>query len=72
MSKNYGFYLLNIFANPARTTRAIIEGKRLLKITGYSFLIGSILYVIIVILGYHALGWSNFPHKQYYPHYLLK
>ena len=69
MSQNYGFYLLNIFANPKKVSRAIIEEKKLIKITLYSFLIGSALYIFIVLLGYQALGWGSFPYRLYYPHY---
>jgi len=69
MSKNYAFYLLNIFANPTKAARTILKEQKLTKITLYSFLIGSLLYIIIVLIGYQALGWGSFPYRQYYPYY---
>ena len=69
MTKNYGFYLLNIFRNPARASKAIKKEQNLTKITMYSFLIGSLFYIIIVLMGYQAIGWGGFPYKEYYPYY---
>jgi hypothetical protein len=33
------------------------------------FLLGSLTYVANVLLGYHILGWGDFPYRQYYPNY---
>jgi hypothetical protein len=66
---NYGFYLKNIFINPVKASRALLEEKRPWNVAIWSWLVGAILYVIVVLLGYHALNWSEFPYKEYYPHY---
>ena len=69
MTNNYWFYLKNIFTNPVKAANGILEENSLKKIALFSFLIGSLLYIIIVVMGYQALGWGNFPYKEYYPHY---
>jgi len=69
MTTNYPTYLKNIFINPAKAANGILYEKSLGKVALFSFLIGSLLYVIIVVMNYQALGWGNFPYKEYYPHY---
>jgi len=69
MTNNYWFYLKNIFINPVKAANGILYEKSLGKVALFSFLIGSLLYVIIVVMDYQALGWGNFPYKEYYPHY---
>ena len=69
MKYNYWFYLKNIFLNPIKAADAILEENNLNRVAIISFLIGSLLYVGIVLMGYQALGWGEFPYKQYYPHY---
>lgn len=69
MENNYWFYLKNIFINPIKAAESILEENNLRRVAVISFVIGSLLYVGIVLMGYQALGWSEFPYKQYYPHY---
>jgi hypothetical protein len=66
---NLGFYLLNVFTNPRRAYLALATERMLWPLIAWFFLIGAGLYVVVVTLGYQALGWDAFPYKQYYPHY---
>jgi hypothetical protein len=70
MTHPYGTYLANIFIRPARAARDLTEEENLLKVSLISYAIGVGAYIIIVLLGYHALGWDAFPFRRYYPHYL--
>ena len=69
MNNSYWFYLKNIFVNPLNAANSILHENKLKRITIISFLIGSLMYVGITLMGYQALGWAEFPYKQYYPHY---
>jgi hypothetical protein len=69
MTHTYWPYLKNIFINPRKAAISILDEKSTTLVAVYSFLIGSLLYVAIVLMGYNALGWSEFPYKDYYPHY---
>ena len=69
MRNTYWFYLKNIFINPIKAAQGILRESDLSRVAIISFLIGSFLYVGIVLMGYQALGWGDFPYKQYYPHY---
>jgi len=69
MKNNYWFYLKNIFINPVKAVNGFLYENDLGRVALFSFLIASSLYVIIVVLGYRAIGWGDFPYKEYYPHY---
>jgi hypothetical protein len=69
MRNTYWFYLKNIFINPIKAAEGISNETHLGRVAIISFLIGSFLYVGIVLMGYQALGWGDFPYKQYYPNY---
>lgn len=66
---NYWFYLRNIFINPVMAARALRQEKRLWNVTLWSWVVGVFLYTIVVLFGYQALDWGEFPYYEYYPHY---
>ena len=70
MKYNYGYYLKNVFINPVKAFTAILNESKLTRVAWISFAIGCLSYVIITLMGYHAIGWSEFPYKEYYPNYL--
>ncbi|MFZ5881915.1 MAG: hypothetical protein ACOY0R_21305 [Chloroflexota bacterium] len=69
MTRNFGFYLRNIFLNPVAAAEGISAEKNLWPLILVSSLLGILPYWLIVLLGYQALGWNAFPYKQYYPYY---
>jgi len=69
MTNNYWFYLKNIFINPVRAANGVLEENKLRNVALFGFLVGGLFYIIIVVIDYQALGWGNFPYKEYYPHY---
>lgn len=69
MTHTYWFYLKGIFIDPATAAKAILEEVRLARVAWMSFWIGVLSYVVIVALGYSAIGWGRFPYTDYYPHY---
>jgi len=69
MTHTYRYYLKNIFINPVKAADGILSAPNLKTIAILSFLIGSLGYVFIVLMSYNALGWNDFPYKEYYPHY---
>lgn len=69
MNKSYSFFLLNIFKNPILAAREISRSHSNRRIAVKSFLIAASLYIIIVLMGYNALGWEQFDYKYYYEHY---
>ena len=69
MEQSYWFYLKNIFTNPIKAAEGILQETNLKRVAVISFLIGSLLYVCITLMGYQAIGWGDFPFKQYYPNY---
>lgn len=69
MTRSLWFYLKNIFIHPASAAQGITNEKNLWPLIIVSSLLGILPYWLIVLLGYQALGWADFPYKQYYPHY---
>jgi hypothetical protein len=69
MKYSLWFYLKNIFIHPIAAAEGITHENKLWPLIIVSSLIGILPYWLIVLLGYQALGWSDFPYKQYYPHY---
>jgi len=69
MSYSYWFYLKNIFINPNKAARAILEESQLKQIALISFLFGSFSYILITLWGYQVIGWGDFPYRDYYPYY---
>ncbi len=69
MTKSLWFYLKNIFINPFAAAEGICDEKNLWPLIIISSLLGMLPYWLIVLLGYSALGWDQFPYKQYYPYY---
>lgn len=69
MTQNLWFYLKNIFINPFAAAEGICDEKHLWPLIIISSLLGMVPYWLIVLLGYSALGWDQFPYKQYYPYY---
>jgi hypothetical protein len=69
MRRSLWFYIKNVFIKPVAAAEGITEEKNLWPIIVVSSLLGMIPYWLIVLLGYQALGWGEFPYKQYYPYY---
>ncbi len=69
MKKSYKYYLLNIFINPVKAAKEISLNENNRYISVYSFIIAASLYIAIVLMGYNALGWSEFDYKSIYPYY---
>jgi hypothetical protein len=69
MTENLWFYIKNIFINPAAAAKGISVERKLWPLIFTAFLLGIIPYLLIVLLGYSALGWDKFPYWDYYPYY---
>lgn len=69
MKNNLWFYIKNIFINPVAAAKGISGENNLWPLIIVAFLLGIIPYLLIVLLGYSALGWEKFPYRDYYPYY---
>jgi hypothetical protein len=69
MNNSLWFYIKNIFIRPASAAKGITNEKNLWPLIIVSSLLGILPYWLIVLLGYQALGWGDFPYRQYYPYY---
>lgn len=69
VTQNLWFYIKNIFINPVAAAKGISAEKNLWPLIITAFLLGIIPYLLIVVLGYSALGWEKFPYREYYPFY---
>ena len=65
-----GSYLVNVFVHPRRAFEALaVDRARAWRLAVLFFVPGVAMYVVVVALGYQALGWDAFPYRRYYPGY---